>query len=1278
MANSGAPELAKVGRRPPTAGASLGMSSCRTRIARSLLRYGGAIVAIILATTTRLALDPVLDDLFPFATLFLSVLVVAGYGGRGPALLATGLGAVASARFLLPPRDGLRVQGFENRAGLVLYLVVGVGTALLGGALRAARRRAEADVEGTVRQREQFRITLSSIGDAVITTDAEGRVTSLNPVAEALTGWSLHEATGQPLTAVFRIVNEETRREVENPAFRALREGVIVGLANHTVLVARDGTERPIDDSAAPIRDESGGIVGVVLVFHDITERRRAEDERNEAQRQVATTLESITDGFMRLDRDWRVVFVNDEAERLNQLPRSETLGKTLWELFPAVVGTKLEAEYRRCVDQRVTVEFENHYEPWGRWYAIKGYPTPDGGLTAYIRDITDRRLGEEERRRLVSIVENSHDFIGISDAEGNPLFGNRAAMKLVGIDDLDQVRRTRIVDYFVPEQRRFVEEVVLPAVMKDGRWSGELTFRHFVTGAAIPVLYDLFRVDDPETGKPINFATVTRDITERRRAEEALRDSENESLSILESITDGFFALDHDWRFTYVNSAGERFLDRTPGDLIGKVLWEEYPGTVGSEFERVYRRVASGRAAESFTAHYPNFDRWYEVSTYPASDGLSVYFRDASDRKRAEQEIARLADESERQRRLFDTALSNSTDYNFIFDLDGRFQYANRALLELWGTTAERAIGKSMAELDYPEDVAADLLRNLRPAAETRRAVRDEVAYTSPVGTTGYFEYIMAPVLDDGGTVVQIVGSSRNIIDRKRAETALKASEVRYRRLFESSKDGVLILDAHTAMITDANPFIGELLGYSKGEFVGKELWQVGLFEDVGAGEAAMRELQEKRYIRYEDLPLETKAGRRINVEFVGSVYGEDGNSVIQCNIRDMTDRKRLEDSLRRHAAELSEADRRKDEFLATLAHELRNPLAPIRNGLQIMRMAGDDRRAIDESRTLMERQVTHMVRLIDDLLDVSRITRGKLELRRERVELATIVHNAVDTSRPLVEASGHELAVTLPARPIFVDADVTRLSQVFSNLLNNAAKYTERGGDIALAAERQGSDVVVAVRDNGVGIPPEMLPHVFDMFTQVDRSLERSQGGLGIGLTLVRTLVELHGGSVEARSGGHGLGSEFVVRLPIVVAASPTQPTAPAVAPSAGRRILVVDDNHDSARTLARLLKMLGHEARTAHDGGEAVEAAEEYRPEIMLLDIGLPVMNGYDVARTIRDRPWGREVVIIALTGWGQEGDRRRSKEAGIDHHLVKPVDPAALEKLLAGLEAPSAGR
>jgi signal transduction histidine kinase/ActR/RegA family two-component response regulator len=386
---------------------------------------------------------------------------------------------------------------------------------------------------------------------------------------------------------------------------------------------------------------------------------------------------------------------------------------------------------------------------------------------------------------------------------------------------------------------------------------------------------------------------------------------------------------------------------------------------------------------------------------------------------------------------------------------------------------------------------------------------------------------------------------------------------------------------------------------------------------------------------------------------------------------VMDITGRKRAEDELRRLAAELSEADRRKDEFLATLAHELRNPLAPIRNGLELMKLVGGEAPIVAEARTMMDRQLTQMVRLVDDLMDVSRISGGKIELRKERVSLATVVHSAVETSRPQIEKMGHKLTINLPAQPIFMDADLTRLAQVFLNLLNNAAKYSDRGGDIRLTAHQQGRDVVVSVVDNGIGIAVDQLQRIFDMFIQVDRSLEKSHGGLGIGLTLVKRLVELHGGFVEAKSDGPGMGSEFVVRLPVVADASLSQSLHPGDSSGAktSLRILIVDDNRDGADSLSAMLRLMGNDTLTAYDGRQGIEAARKFRPDVILLDIGLPLVNGYEVCRRIREQPWCQDTVFIAVTGWGQEQDRRRSQEAGFDRHMIKPVDPAALMKLLS---------
>jgi signal transduction histidine kinase len=371
-----------------------------------------------------------------------------------------------------------------------------------------------------------------------------------------------------------------------------------------------------------------------------------------------------------------------------------------------------------------------------------------------------------------------------------------------------------------------------------------------------------------------------------------------------------------------------------------------------------------------------------------------------------------------------------------------------------------------------------------------------------------------------------------------------------------------------------------------------------------------------------------------------------------------------------------LKEADRHKDEFLAMLAHELRNPLAPIRNAVHLMKMKSLEDPQLLLSRDIIERQLLQLSRLVDDLLDVSRITRGKINLARQRVELRELVDRAVETVAPAIEGRGHTLEVELPDRPLAIYGDPMRLTQALGNVLGNAAKYTDKGGQISLRARRRQRDVEIAVRDNGIGIVPEVLPCIFDLFTQLDQSGNRPQGGLGIGLALVRQLVEMHGGTVTASSEGPGKGSEFVIRLPVSIERSaeeePLEPQEHPVAPPrpvTQRRILVADDNPDARESLATLLSLNGHEVFRAQDGSDAWLTAERYRPDVALLDIGMPCANGYEVARRIRSEPWGRNMVLVALTGWGQDSDRRRSHEAGFDSHLTKPVDPQVLDELLA---------
>ena len=416
--------------------------------------------------------------------------------------------------------------------------------------------------------------------------------------------------------------------------------------------------------------------------------------------------------------------------------------------------------------------------------------------------------------------------------------------------------------------------------------------------------------------------------------------------------------------------------------------------------------------------------------------------------------------------------------------------------------------------------------------------------------------------------------------------------------------------------------------------------------------------------YLGQEILIERANGDRRTALAHANPILDDSGVLLGAVNVLvDLTDRRRAEDALKA-------ADRAKNEFLATLAHELRNPLAPLRNAVQILQLDGSPSPNHRWALEVIDRQMQHMTRLIDDLLDISRVTINKLELRKSTVELGEIVQAAVESSHPLLESCGHTLRVTIEPR-VFVDGDLARLAQVVSNLLNNAAKYMERGGRVWLTAERRGGDAVISVRDAGIGLPADMLTQIFEIFAQVDRSLSRSRGGLGIGLTLVKRIVEMHDGTVTARSDGVGRGSEFIVRLPARAAEATASRVSRSSRPDAAStcRVLVVDDNEDSAGSLRMLLEMVGHEVRTAYDGEAALAAAKDFRPDVAFLDIGLPGLNGYEVAERIRRQAWGRDITLIALTGWGQDSDRRRSKEAGFDRHLVKPVDPTTLLETLS---------
>lgn len=754
-------------------------------------------------------------------------------------------------------------------------------------------------------QPEWCRVTFASIGDGVITTDSEGRVTFLNSVASSLTGWTQEEAAGQPLDSVFRIINEESRQSVESPTVRALREGVVIRLANHSLLIAKDGTARPIDDSAAPIRNDQGEVAGVVLVFRDISERRRQEQQVQDTLAYAENIIATLREPFVVLDKSLRVKTANASFYQTFHVSEEETEGRFVYDL-----GN-------------------------GQWN--------------------------------------------------------------------------------IPRLRMLLEEVL-----------------------------------------PHNHS-------------------------------------------------------------------------------------------------FQDFEVEHEFPT----------------------------------------------------------------------------IGRKMMLLNARRFESGDRRQKL------------------------------------------ILLAIEDITKRRRAESAVQTSEVRYRRLFETAKDGILILDANTGRILDANPFMVEMLSYSPGEFLGKELWEIGLFSDKSESEAAFRELQQQGYIRYDHLPLVTKNGEKVEVEFVSNTYRVDHRYIAQCNIRDISERSRLERQMKEQTEKLADLHRRKDEFLAMLSHELRNPLAALLNAVQLLRLEPAESGLQQQARAILERQLGQLVHLVDELLEVSRISTGRIHLHREQVDLRTIVERGVETARPLIEQRRHTLAVRLPPLPLWVDGDSTRLEQVVVNLLNNAAKYTDEGGSIWLDLQQEGTEAVLHVRDSGVGITPELMPRIFDLFTQAERSLARSQGGLGIGLCLVQRLVEMHGGKVAVYS-ALGQGSEFVVHLPVMLTAEPpplSPRTEKAKQTGLSLRVLVVDDNVDTANSLEMLLSESGYEVRTAHDGPTALEAALDYRPHVVLLDIGLPGFDGYEVAKRMRQQPVLQNVVLVAMTGYGQEPDRQRVQAAGFDHHLVKPARFEQIQIILA---------
>ena len=606
-----------------------------------------------------------------------------------------------------------------------------------------------------------------------------------------------------------------------------------------------------------------------------------------------------------------------------------------------------------------------------------------------------------------------------------------------------------------------------------------------------------------------------------------------------------------------------------------------------------------------------------------------------------------------------------------YTCDKDGRITYFNKRAVELWGRepklndAQDLYCGSHKLYLAQGEPIAHNQCWMALALKNAQRYEGCEISIERPDGSRATALAHAMPFQDEHGAVTGAVNVLVDISERKAAESTLRASEERLRAIVDTTPECVKLVAADGTLLHMNAAGLAMVGAERPGQVIGKSVYELIAPEHRAAFIAFNEKIcrGERGTLAFDILGLH---GRRSNMETHAAPL-RSGDALVQLAItRDVTERRRTEAERERFAARLAESDRRKDEFIATLSHELRNPLAPLRTSVKLLAQQAQhdpDVRALQE---IMARQVDHLVRLVDDLMESSRITRGTFELRRERVSLASVVQQALETSRSSIEAAGHQLSVALPQEPLWLDGDSVRLVQILSNLLNNAARYTEPKGQVSLTVLREGAEAVIKVRDNGQGIAPEVMAGLFEMFARGPYAGERGRGGLGVGLSISRRLAEMHGGTLDARSDGPGKGSEFQLRLPLAEPGDPR--TSPQKAQgetlTADRRVLVVDDNRDAADTLCMLLTAEGAQARVAGDGAQALAMIEGFAPTAVLLDIGMPGMSGYEVAREIRRR-YQRPIVLVALTGWGQHHDRQRALAAGFDHHVVKP---ASLEDLL----------
>ncbi|MDQ3181382.1 MAG: PAS domain S-box protein, partial [Acidobacteriota bacterium] len=893
-------------------------------------------------------------------------------------------------------------------------------------------------------------------------------------------------------------------------------------------------------------------------------------------------------------------------------------------------------------------------------------------------RETTTSKRAEDDLREINLRFSATYELapVGIveSSPEGKYINGNEQFCAITGYDK-KELFELGIQEVTHPDD--FTADIELHRKLT----ADEIPFyqleKRYVRKDGSIVWCDLFRsaVRDAE-GKTLYTIGAVSDITTRKLAEEALRESEESYRILAATASDAIIRIDKNSTIQFANTASERIFGYTLQEMVGQSLTMLMPEEMRPRHYAGFRRYLqtgernlNWESIEVPARHKTGRTFPLEISFGEYNSGGKRFFigiaRDITERRKAEG----LLRESEER---FAKAFNSSPLVLTITSLKtGKLTEVNETFINLTGYSREEAIGRTTDELGLWQPTERDA--ELAAVTSEGQINNTEYSFQMKDGTQ-IVGLLSAELLEIGGetcalTVIQ------DITTRKRAEELIRESEEKFRILANSISQFAWMTDA-SGYIFWYNERWFDYTGTTLEEMQGWGWQKVHHPDEVGRVTEKFKQHIASGEIWEDTFPLRSKTGEyRWFLSRALPIRDENGKILRWFGTN--TD---IED-VRRAEEKLKDADRRKDEFLATLAHELRNPLAPIRSGLEIIRRSDYDKATIEQTLETVERQTNQIVHLVDDLLEISRITQGKIKLKKGRIELRTAVEMAVETNRELISLNGQDLIISLPDAPVFIDADLTRIAQIILNLINNSAKYTEPGGKIWLTAETKADEVEIRVRDTGIGIPPQMLSGIFEMFTQIETTGEQARAGLGIGLSVVKSLVEMHGGSITAFSAGEGKGSEFVLILPLAKQQSAiskdseqtsakeiTQTTENAANNNSGQhRILVVDDNADALEMMKVLLMLENHTVRTALDGETAIEIAPEFQPDVCILDIGLPVMDGYELARRLRETM--PDVLLIALTGWGQDDDRIRSSEAGFNHHLVKPVEIEKLQTLLA---------